>query len=134
MAPFTHHIFICENERPAGHSRGCCRSRGVEMGQEGTVAGGTLKERFKSELQARGLKSQVRANTAGCLDQCELGPVVVIYPQAIWYGRVRAADVQRIVERTIQGGEILSDLLIPDEFLNIKGAKLPPHFEAARDS
>jgi (2Fe-2S) ferredoxin len=69
------------------------------------------------------LNTLVRANYAGCLDQCECGPTVVIYPQAIWYGGVRPEDVPRIIEETILGGRILEDLLIPDEKLNAKVRK-----------
>ncbi|MEX0936403.1 MAG: hypothetical protein WDZ59_00985 [Pirellulales bacterium] len=67
----------------------------------------------------------VRANTSACLDQCELGPTVVIYPQAIWYGGVKLTDVARIVEETIVHGRVLDDLLIPDEQLNTKGSAEP---------
>jgi (2Fe-2S) ferredoxin len=69
-------------------------------------------------LKKRQLGPCVRANKAGCLDQCELGPTVVIYPQAIWYGGVKLADVPRIIEETVMGGRILEDLLIPDAKLN----------------
>ena len=62
----------------------------------------------------------MRANAAGCLDQCELGPTVVIYPQAIWYGGVKLSDVPRIVEETIVNGRVVEDLRIPDEKLNCK--------------
>lgn len=108
MAQFTHHIFVCCNRRKKDHSRGSCDPDGDEE----------LKSALKKELEKRGLKPMVRANEAGCLDQCELGPVIVIYPQAIWYGGVRIKDVPRIVEETIVNGRILSDLLIPDEKLN----------------
>lgn len=109
MAGFTHHIFICGNARSAGHARGSCdpESRGA------------LREAFKRELKRVGLTgSAARANQAGCLDQCEFGPTVVIYPRGVWYGRVRPEDVPRIVERTLLGGEILEDLAIPEECLN----------------
>ena len=68
----------------------------------------------------RGLKPRVRANKAGCLDQCELGPVVVIYPQEIWYGGVGEQDVPRIIQDTVIDGKILEDLLIADEKLNVR--------------
>jgi (2Fe-2S) ferredoxin len=110
MPAFTHHIFICCNQRPPGHPRGCCDPTGSEA----------LKDAFKKELKARGINATIRANSAGCLDQCELGPVLVIYPQAIWYGHVSLADVPRIVESTLIQGEILSDLRIPEEQLNCK--------------
>jgi (2Fe-2S) ferredoxin len=110
MPPFTSHIFVCCNRREPGHRRGCCDPDGSEK----------LREAFKHELKSRKLGPLVRANKAGCLDQCELGPTVVIYPQGIWYGRVQLSDVPRIVEETIVGGRILSDLLIPDDCLNCK--------------
>ena len=111
MALFTHHIFICTNQREKGHSRGSCDPDGYEA----------LKDAFKKEVKRRGLKSLVRANSAGCLDQCELGPTVVIYPQAIWYGGVKLTDVPRIVEETVVHGRIIEELRIPDDKLNCKG-------------
>lgn len=111
MAPFTHHIFVCCNYRQPGHRRGCCDPEGDDI----------LRDLLKSEIKRRGLKASVRANKAGCLDQCEMGPVLVIYPQAIWYGGVREKDVPRIVEETIINGQVIEDLLISDELLNTKG-------------
>jgi (2Fe-2S) ferredoxin len=111
MPPFTSHLFICGNQRAAGHPRGSCDACGT----------GALREAFKAELKRHNLGPLVRANGAGCLDQCEHGPVVVIYPQAIWYGRVQVDDVSRIVRETIIGGQILQDLLIPAEKLNCRG-------------
>ncbi|MDX1948613.1 MAG: (2Fe-2S) ferredoxin domain-containing protein [Pirellulaceae bacterium] len=110
MAAFTHHIFICVNQRDSKSDRGSCDPKGDER----------LRDAFKSEVKRRGLKTTVRANSAGCLDQCELGPTIVIYPQAIWYGGVRVEDVPRIVEETIIQGRILEDLRIPDDQLNCK--------------
>lgn len=77
--------------------------------------------RLKAEIARLGLKPLVRANKAGCLDQCELGPCLVIYPEAIWYGGVRPDDVPRIVKETILGGHLLEDLCIDDHLLNSKG-------------
>ena len=116
MAAFTHHIFICCNQRSPGHARGCCDPSGSEQ----------LRNAFKAEVERRGLNPLVRANKAGCLDQCELGPTVVIYPQGIWYGNVQLDDVSRIIEETIVGGKVLDDLLIADELLNIKGGTIRP--------
>jgi (2Fe-2S) ferredoxin len=110
MPQFTHHVFICANRREPGHTRASCDPEGEEA----------LKKAFKKEIERRGLKPLVRANTAGCLDQCELGPTVVIYPQAIWYGGVKLSDVPRIVEETIVGGRIVEELRIPDERLNCR--------------
>ncbi len=113
MAKFTSHIFVCCNRREPGSPRGCCNPDGSEA----------LRNAFKAELKRRDLGPLVRANHAGCLDQCEHGPTVVIYPQQIWYGHVTVEDVPRIVDETIIGGRVLSDLLIADEALNVKGLK-----------
>ncbi|MCE9544766.1 MAG: (2Fe-2S) ferredoxin domain-containing protein [Planctomycetia bacterium] len=111
MPKFDCHLFVCCNQRKPGHKRGSCNPDGSEE----------LRDALKSELKRRGLGATVRANMAGCLDQCELGPTIVIYPQAIWYGGVKVKDVERIVEETVIHGRVLADLLIPDEMLNTKG-------------
>ncbi|MEZ6117175.1 MAG: (2Fe-2S) ferredoxin domain-containing protein [Pirellulaceae bacterium] len=83
-----------------------------------------MRERFKDEIKKRDLGPLVRANSAGCLDQCEYGPVVVIYPQQIWYGGVTLDDVSRIIEQTVLQGQIIPELVIPDQLLNTKGGRL----------
>jgi (2Fe-2S) ferredoxin len=108
MPPFTHHIFICTNRRESGHRRGCCDPEGTEA----------LRSAFKSEIKRRQLGPLVRANKAGCLEQCEHGPTVAIYPQGVFYGNVTVADVPRIIEETVVGGRILEDLRIADTCLN----------------
>lgn len=75
---------------------------------------------MKAAIKARELGSLVRVNSAGCLDQCELGPTIVIYPQGTWYGNVQQTDIPRIVD-SIANGYLVEDLLIPDELLNTKG-------------
>jgi (2Fe-2S) ferredoxin len=97
MALFEHHIFVCENERPAGDPRGCCAAKGSTK----------LREALRDECNKRGLKGIVRVNKAGCLDQCHLGPTVVIYPSQTWYGGVRVEDAPAIV----------ASLRVPDEHL-----------------
>jgi (2Fe-2S) ferredoxin len=104
---FDQHIFICMNQREAGHPRGCCDPTGQ----------GELQRLFKTKLAQRGLK-MVRANKSGCLDQCELGPTVVVYPEAVWYGSVKPEDVDEIIESHIVGGRPVERLIIPDAILN----------------
>lgn len=111
MPKFGCHLFVCCNRREPGHSRGCCDPDGSEH----------LRNCFKAALKRYDFEIPVRANASGCLDQCELGPTVVIYPQQIWYGHVTPDDVPRIIEETILGGRILPDLLIDDAWLNTKG-------------
>lgn len=121
MPAFTHHIFICCNRRSADHPRGCCDPEGSE----------SLRNAFKSELKRRQLGPLVRANKAGCLEQCEHGPTVAIYPQGIFYGGVTAGDVPRIVEETIIGGRVIASLQIDEECLNNRDCE---HIRAAREA
>jgi len=104
VAPFDKHIFICCNRREPGNVRGCCDPTGSEA----------LQKAFKKALAERGLNRRIRANKAGCLDQCEKGPTVVVYPEAVWYGRVTEADVNEIIEQHIIGGTPVARLLMPE--------------------
>ena len=110
MPKFTHHIFICTNQRPPENPRGCCDSTGS----------GDLQLKFKQELSKRGLKGEVRANKAGCLDQCEHGPTIVVYPEEVWYGGVTAADIPEIVESHLVNGNPVTRLQLGDDCLNTK--------------
>ena len=75
MSKFVHHIFVCTNQRPAENPRGCCDPQGL----------GDLQLAFKKSYLSR-VKKIVRANRAGCLDQCEHGPTVVVYPEGSGMG------------------------------------------------
>ena len=98
------HIFACTNERPAGHKRGSCHERGATP----------LRNYMKAKAKALGI-SKVRVNIAGCLDRCELGPVLVIYPDGVWYHYKNEADIDRILEKNVIGGEIVEDLRLSPE-------------------
>jgi len=98
---FDRHVFVCENRRPDGHPRGCCAAKG----------GAEVKEALKAALKARGLQARIRANSAGCLDACEQGPAMVVYPEGVWYGPVTVADVPEIVEKHLVGGQPVERLL-----------------------
>lgn len=102
MPKFEKHIFICTNVRNADDPRGCCIARGSEK----------IREMFKEEVKKRGLKSKVRANAAGCLDHCEHGPTVVVYPEGVWYHVENESDVKEIMEEHILGGRIVTRLAI----------------------
>jgi (2Fe-2S) ferredoxin len=105
MPSFQRHVFVCINERPADHPKGCCKQRG----------GGEVRDRLKAELAARGLSRIIRANHAGCLDQCERGVTLVVYPEQVWYGRVTVDDVPEIVDKHLVRGEVVTRLLMPDQ-------------------
>ncbi len=101
--PYRHHIFVCTNRRPEGHPKGCCAVKGSEE----------VRALFKAELEKRGLQGQVRANAAGCLDQCAFGITVVVYPEGVWYARVKPEDVPEIVAEHIVAGRPVERLRMP---------------------
>jgi (2Fe-2S) ferredoxin len=108
MAKFDHHIFICTNERDGSAPRPSCRPGGSKK----------LKDAFKEALKDAGLKHTVRANESGCLDQCEHGHTVVVYPEAVWYGFVKVQDVNEIITEHILNGRPVERLRLPDTCLN----------------
>ena len=77
-----------------------------------------MQKLFKQKLGERGLKTSVRANKAGCLDQCEHGPNIVVYPDNVWYGGVSAADVDEIIDSHIVGGKPVQRLVLAEECIN----------------
>ncbi|HUK88205.1 MAG TPA: ferredoxin [Terriglobales bacterium] len=108
MARFERHLFVCCNQREAGHPRGCCDPAGQAA----------LQKAFQEKLKARGLKGRVRANKSGCLDQCEHGPNLVVYPEGVWYGGVTLADVDEIIDSHILGGRPVERLRLAEECIN----------------
>jgi (2Fe-2S) ferredoxin len=120
MPPFERHIFVCCNQRPPDHPRGCCDP----------AASDALQKAFKKALAERGLNRRMRANRAGCLDQCEHGPNVVIYPDGIWYGGVTERDVDEIVDSLITGVPV-ERLRLADECINTATCAHKPRKQAA---
>jgi (2Fe-2S) ferredoxin len=108
MAPFERHLFICCNSREPDHPRGSCDPD----------ADDGLQKAFKKALAERGLNRRVRANRSGCLDQCEHGPTVVVYPDGVWYGFVSEADIGEIIDMHIVGGAPVDRLRLPDTCVN----------------
>jgi (2Fe-2S) ferredoxin len=98
---FRLHAFVCINERPADDPRGCCAAKGS--------AG--LRDHLKQRVKEAGIKG-VRVNNAGCLDRCELGPVLVIYPEGVWYFADNKADIDEIFDTHIQGGGRVERLML----------------------
>jgi (2Fe-2S) ferredoxin len=106
-AYYTAHVFCCTNRRPAGHPRGCCAERDGEA----------LRDHMKSKAKDLGLKN-VRINNAGCLDRCELGPCMVIYPEGVWYSVPTKADVDEVLQKhMVEGGRVPRLMLQPTDKL-----------------
>lgn len=102
MKRYGKHIFICENKRPPEDPRGCCSDKGsIE-----------LRAKFKKRIKELGLKAEVRANASGCLDACEFGASVVVYPEQIWYGGVTLDDVEEIIQSHIINNKPVERLFI----------------------
>lgn len=123
MAPFTRHLFVCCNRREAGHPRGCCDPAGSDA----------LQKAFKKALAEHGVPRSVRANKSGCLDQCEHGPTVVVYPDNVWYGFVQEADIAEIVNEHIIGGRPVARLRLPETCVNTANCPHKPRPGSARD-
>ena len=70
------------------------------------------RDYMKVRAKELGLK-HVRVNLAGCLDRCELGPCVVIYPEGVWYKIGSPADVDAVLEQHVRDGGRVSALLLP---------------------
>lgn len=105
------HVFCCVNSRAPDHPRGDCARKGSLDLQ------GHLKFRVKT-LPSVG---NVRINQAGCLDRCELGPLLVIYPEGVWYHYRTTADVDEILERHILKGERVERLLLANDAVHPPG-------------
>jgi (2Fe-2S) ferredoxin len=102
MSFYKHHVFFCLNKREAPEN--CCACHGSEAMQE------YAKKRVK-ELKLSG-HGKVRVNKAGCLDRCEEGPVIVVYPEEIWYTYVDKADIDEIIEEHLVNGRVVDRLRI----------------------
>lgn len=96
------HVFVCTNEREPGHPRGCCREKG----------GDELRDYMKKKATGLGLGKAVRINNAGCLDRCELGPVLVIYPEGVWYTVTSKADVDEVLQTHLVEGKRVERLML----------------------
>ena len=99
------HVFACTNIRPKDHPRGSCARKGSEQ----------LRDFMKTTAKEMGLKD-IRVNASGCLDRCELGPTMVIYPEGVWYRYDTEADLKEILETHVRdGGRVTRLMLKPSD-------------------
>jgi len=92
MGQYKHHVFVCTSGKT-------CPSQGSEL----------VHAELKRRVKVAGLRGVVRVNHAGCLNQCGHGPMVVVYPQDVWYARVDERGARRIVAEHLVGGRVVED-------------------------
>lgn len=105
MARPQKHVFVCTQNRPPGHPRGCCAANGSNE----------ILQAFWQELQRRNLFDEIAVTYSGCLGPCDQGPNVLVYPEGIMYRGVSKEDVATIFDQHLVGGEPVEDLLAPAE-------------------
>lgn len=105
MSYYRYHVFFCTNERQDGR-QSCAQCNAID-----------LRNHVKQRIKALGLSGVggIRINSAGCLDRCALGPVLVVYPDAIWYRYVDQMDIDEIIDQHLCQGQVVERLKISDE-------------------
>ena len=99
---FDKHVFVCENKRDSGHPRECCSKKSRD----------DIKALFKKELENY-TRTNIRINSSGCLDFCEQGPTIVIYPEGVWYSIANPRrDIPEIVKEHLIYGNVVKRCLI----------------------
>jgi (2Fe-2S) ferredoxin len=102
MSYYDKHIFFCLNDR--GENQTCCNNFGANKLQKYT------KDRLK-KIKVSSL-GKIRVNRAGCLSRCDEGPVLVIYPEGVWYQYIDQSDIDEIIESHIIGNKVVKRLQI----------------------
>jgi len=106
----TFHVFVCSNQRPEGHPKGSCS-------QSGAI---NIWQKFADVLNQRQMYDKVVVSgVRSCLAPCQFGPVVLVYPEGIWYGRVQEGDVDEIFEQHFTNGKPVERLMIPEELFGM---------------
>jgi (2Fe-2S) ferredoxin len=103
MSYFDKHVFFCNNQRGPGEA--CCNDFGA----------GKMRDYVKAKVKALNLstdENRIRINASGCLGRCEEGPVLVVYPEEIWYTYVDEVDLDEIIEEHLKNGRVVARLKI----------------------
>ncbi len=98
---YRHHVFACYTQRPPSHPRGSCGASGAQA----------LWERMGKALEAQGL-TDIGFTAAGCLGFCNAGPLMVVYPEGVWYRPTSAEDVDEIVASHFKQGKRVDRLVM----------------------
>jgi (2Fe-2S) ferredoxin len=103
MSYYDKHVFFCTNQRAPGE--GCCNNFGASR----------VRDYAKDKVKALELSTddkRIRINTAGCLGRCDEGPVLVVYPEGVWYTYVDESDIDEIIETHLKSGRVVERLKI----------------------
>lgn len=102
MSYYRYHVFFCTNKRDGG--RACCANHGSPE----------MRDYAKTRVKELGLAGVggVRINNAGCMDRCEEGPTMVVYPEGVWYTYVDREDVDEIIDEHLVHGRVVERLRI----------------------
>ncbi|OGT21799.1 MAG: 2Fe-2S ferredoxin [Gallionellales bacterium RIFOXYB12_FULL_54_9] len=103
MSHFNKHVFFCTNQREDGGD--CC----------GNFAAQKARDYVKNKVKQLGISTRqnsIRINSAGCMDRCDVGPVIVVYPEAVWYTYVDETDLDEIIEEHLKNGRIVERLKV----------------------
>ena len=92
MGQYERHVFVCTS--------------GKTCSQQG---GDAVHAELKRRVKEAGLKGRVRVNRAGCMNQCGHGPMVVVYPENVWYARVDLRGARRIADEHLRGGRVVRE-------------------------
>jgi len=93
-------VFVCSQQRPVGHPRGCCAAQGSQA----------VLQAFWKEAQTRIVPEKVAITYAGCLGPCDGGVNVLVFPDSVLYSKVTVEDVPEIFEKHLLGGEVVTRL------------------------
>jgi (2Fe-2S) ferredoxin/predicted O-methyltransferase YrrM len=102
MEPFRHHVFVCTQEKPEGVT--CCPASGSM----------SILGALHRELGKQGLSNEVQVSTCGCLGLCDDGPIMIVYPEGVWYRNLKSDDVPEIVASHLKSGTAVSRLVWND--------------------
>ena len=102
MSYYDHHLFFCTNLREDGSN--CCGRHGAQ----------DLRDYAKQRCRSIAKEKNIRVNSAGCLNRCDKGPVLVIYPEGVWYSYIDKQDIDTIIEQHINRGEVVAHLLVKE--------------------
>ncbi|KNY30059.1 2Fe-2S ferredoxin [Pseudobacteroides cellulosolvens] len=97
-----YHVFVCSSSRVTGQQKGYCFSKDSV----------SVIQKFMEEIEEREMGGDILVTNTGCLGICSKGPVVIVYPDGVWYKEVTVDDVSEIVEEHLENGRVVSRLEI----------------------